>query len=823
MSTPLSHFFKNSVRTLSDNKLFSILNIVGLAAGIATSFLLAQYIVFEYSFDRFHQYSEDIYRIPISYTGLEEVPGIYAQNHPTIGPTMKKDFPEVLDFCRFVHPNIFIGNVAIKYTDESGQIKSFREENIYFADSSVFTMFSFPLIKGDARTALAEPYSIAVSRSAAKKYFGNDEPIGKTLYFLGAMPLEVTAVFENIPENSHIKFDILISYQTIWRPSAFESWKYPQFYNYILLKPGTDPDNFELKLPSFIEKYLGDINREYGFQTHFSLQRITDIHLKSRCSLEPRVQGNANTVNFLSLLALFVLIIAWINYVNLTLTRAFTRAREVGLRKVIGARRSNLVIQFLVDSFIANALATLLGMIIVILVWPYFTQLAGNNMSENIWSNDIFRSLKFLWILLVILFAGSIIAGLYPALRLSAFQPAIVIKGNYLGSYRGVQLRKLLVLFQFTITLALIAGTLLVRHQLIYMRGKDLGFRKDNILVIKSPAIYDSTTFDRSRYFRSELMRLPEIISTTSSTEIPGHMIEGGNGFRKIDQQVEEEEVTRLIGVDSKFFMTFNIQLVAGRYFNEYDSSTYNTDNNRVVLNRNAAEVLGFTDPEQIIGEKIYFRLGPGLHKAEVIGVVENYHQRSPREALDPMLFYYPTWMNNKFLSIHINSKNLQETLSSIRNLYNEALYDNPLEYFFLDEYYNRQYRADNQFENMFGAFAVLAIIVACLGLYGLSFFIVNHRKMEIGIRKVHGSSIIQIITILYREFIMLILFSLLIASPIIYWLGNKWLSNFAFRVDLNWPIFVIPLMILLIMTITTSVVQTVRSAVENPVNVLRY
>ena len=823
MSTPLNHFFKNSIRTLSDNKLFSILNIIGLAAGIATSFLLAQYIVFEYSFDRFHKYAEDIYRVPLSYTGLEEVPGIYAQNHPTIGPTMKKDFPEVLDFCRFVHPNIFIGNVAIKYTDESDQIKSFREESIYFADSSVFTMFSFPLIKGDARTALAEPYSIALSRSAAKKYFGNDEPIGKTLYFLGAMPLKVTAVFENIPENSHIKFDILISYLTIWRPSAFDSWKYPQFYNYILLKPGTDPDKFELKLASFIEKYLGDINREYGFQTHFSLQQITDIHLKSRCSLEPREQGNANTVNFLSLLALFVLIIAWINYVNLTLTRAFTRAREVGLRKVIGARRSNLVIQFLVDSFIANALATLLGMIIVILVWPYFTQLAGNNMSENIWSSDIFKSLKFLWILLAILFAGSVISGLYPALRLSAFQPAIVIKGNYLGSYRGVQLRKLLVLFQFTITLALIAGTLLVRHQLIYMRRKDLGFRKDNILVIKSPAIYDSTTFDRSRYFRSELMRLPEIISTTSSTEIPGHMIEGGNGIRKIDQQVEEEEVTRLIGVDSKFFRTFNIQLVAGRYFNEYDSSTYNTDNNRVVLNRNAAEVLGFTYPEQIIGEKIYFRLGSGLHKAEVIGVVENYHQRSPREALDPMLFYYPTWMNNKFLSIHINSKNLQETLSSIRNLYNESLYDNPLEYFFLDEYYNRQYRAYNQFENMFGTFAILAIIVACLGLYGLSFFIVNHRKMEIGIRKVHGSSIIQIIRILYREFTMLILFSLLIASPVIYWLGNMWLSNFAFRVNVNWPVFVIPLMILLIMTITTSVVQTVRSAVENPVNILRY
>jgi len=821
----IRNYFHTSFRNLIKNRLFFFLNIVGLAIGMAACLLITQYVFFESNYDQFNTNAENLYRVTLSYSGNIDHPGS-ATSHPTVGPTLKMEFPEVQDFCRFVEPLIMLhSEMALKYTDDSGNSRSYREYEIYFADSSVFTMFSFPVIAGNPARALAEPNAIAVSESMARKYFGTDDPIGKPLKLMGVLPLKVTAVFEDIPEQSHIRFNGLISYETLrpMRPSAFNSWKFPEFYNYLLLKPGTGPGQLEAKLPHIVDKYLGAIMEEFGFRSDLSLKSIEDIHLEPNITNEPRQQGDIQTIRLYIILGVFIILIAWINYINLTTARSFARAREVGLRKVIGSKRSELVNQFLAESFVVNAGAVILGMILAALVWTDFQDMSGKYISRTIWSSGLFRNPHFWWLLVVFVCISTLVSGLYPAYRLSSFQPAKVLKGKFYGSLQGIRLRKALVFLQFAITMVLIGSTYLNHLQMRYMLHRDPGFRKENILVVRSPAIWDSTTWSGIQRFKKDLQQLPGVVSLACVSDIPGERIESVNTFRRIDQNSDQESPTAYLAVDEHFYETFDISLLAGRYFHVNDSSVlWASQNNVMILNRKAAEALDFQDPLDAIGQEIYIRL-PRLCRAEIIGVIENHHQRSLREEYDPLVLMYPTWSNSAYYCIQIRSQGIPEMVESVRNAYNMALPDNPFDYFFLDDHVDRQYRSDQQARKMFGAFALLAILIACLGIYGLSMFMTGQRRKELGIRKVLGASSLQNLGILLKDYLVLILISLLVAGPGLYWFGQKWLENFAFRIAWSWGIILVPVLVLLLVTLVTIIGQSLKAALENPVHALRY
>ncbi|MFC2124754.1 ABC transporter permease [Bacteroidota bacterium] len=818
----LRNYIVTSFRNILKTKVFTFINVIGLAIGMASCLLILQYVHFEYSYDKFHKNASNIYRVPISYSGSFESLGKLATNHPAVGPAMKQDFPEVLDFARLVPTSLFTKAVVMSYINESGEKISFNEESIYFTDSSFLSIYSFPFLYGDPNSALVNPASVVISESISRKYFRDIDPVGNTLLLNGGWPLKVTGVFKDIVENSHIKFDFLISFTSLGSMSQ-NSWKWPEYYTYVQLYPGTDPQQLEDKFPEFIDKYLGEVHKELDFQSHFSLQPITDIHLKSTCLSEPRATGNEKTVNFLVIIAFFILIIAWVNYVNLTSARSLERAREVGYRKIAGASKNQLIVQFLIDSLIINFIAIFLATIIAVICLPYFNVLSGQNIGNSIMDLELLREPQFWWLLVIVIISGAFIAGVYPAWLLSSFHPLQGLKGKFYRSGSGILIRKSLVLFQLIVSVFLIAGTLIVSKQLSFIRNKDLGYDKDQIMVLKYPAIWDSTTVSRSNSFKIEISRIEQVNGIATSKAIPGQILDK-NSVRKKGTEKEENIVTFLTGVDSEYFKTYQMQLAAGRYFQVNDSShLYNSDNNRVIVNEKLVELLGFKNPENVVGASLIVNVGLQEHVVTTIGVLKNFHQKNLKEDYEPILYFYPTYANRSYYSINLNTNQLSNTISAIKTEYQRLFTGNPFDYFFLDDFFDQQYRADQQFQKVFGVFSVLAIIVACLGLFGLTTLIMAQRTKEIGIRKVLGASVYNIVYLLSFEFIWLVVIGCIIASPGIFLWANNWLNNFAFRIDINWIIFIIPVILLLCISIITIAYQTIKAAIENPVNSLKY
>ena len=819
----IRNYLKIAYRNLLKNKVFSLINILGLAIGMAACLLILRYVVFESSYDSFHRQGNRLYRVALQSSIFGNATDVSVANHPGVGRTLQQDFPEVTNFTRLFPISIWIETLAVQIPG-GGREETYIEENAYVADTSFLSLFSFPLLEGDPASALRERNTVVLTAATAQKYFGTTDVVGRTLYMDGddeAMP--ITGVLADIPENTHLHFDMLVSAATMSgldaNSEAQFNWKWPEFYTYVQLAPGTDPAALEAKFPAFIDRHMGAIEEQYKFTTRFFLQPVADIHLQSNYLKEIKSNNSQTIVTFLLLIGCLIVLIAWVNYVNLSTAKATERAREVGIRKVAGAHRRELIIQFLLESLFINGVAILLAMVIVHLVWPYFQQLTGRSLDNTFgW----WLQAPFSLILLGFLFVGTLLSGLYPAFILSAFRPLQVLKGKlyHAGSSRSgrrITLRQGLIVFQFLVSIVLMAGTLGAYQQLRYMRNQSLGFDQEQLLIVKAPSLRDSTFIDKSDALKTEWQQNATVGEITLSSEIPGKEIKAPTDFRRASGSSEDLKVTYVVGVDEDFLPTYNMQLVAGRFFDKNRPA----DEGKVVLNEQAVALLGYTSPEEALGQRVYVWRG-GDFEGEIIGVLANYHQRSLDNAYDPILMLNDDFFPNNYFSLKVNTDDLGQTIDHIEAEYARFFPNNPVEYFFLNDFFDQQYRADQRFGQIFTLFAVLAIFIACLGLFGLATYTAQHRTKEIGIRKVMGASVASIVTLLSQDFIKLVFVASLLALPLAYFALYRWLESYAFRIEVQWWFLVIPVVVVLIIALFTVSFQTIKAAVANPVEALR-
>jgi putative ABC transport system permease protein len=812
-------------RNLLKSKVFSIVNILGLAIGMAACFFIFAYVHFESSYDGYHQHAADLYRVNISFGGSFGGFPAMSTNHPATGPAMKADFPEVKDFARLAPTSVFMSGSTITYADTKGQDVTINQEKMFIADPSFLRMFSIPFVVGDPATALNEGRSIVISQSMAEKYFGRADPIGKSVKLNRQMPLKVTGVFKDVPENSHIKFDMLISFMTIGDKFGYTEWGWPEFYTYVLLAPGTDPKKIEAKFPAFVERYLRDKERELNFRTYFHMQPLREIHLRSADIKGPEVNGSEKEVYFLTLIGVLILVIAWINYINLATAKSVERAKEVGLRKVVGGLRKQIIGQFILESVLVNLLALVVAIFIVVLCFPLFGPFIGKAIDKGTASSGIWHAPLFWLATLSVYLVSAFLVGAYPAFVLSAFRPVAVLKGKFGNSGKGIFLRKSLVVVQFVLSLLLIAGSITVYSQLSYMQRESLGYDKDQILVVKAPAFTDSTFGQKIRVFEASLMHDVSIRGIAPSSDIPGKTVVDRNGMRQASQDKTHNYLTFISQVDEHFLDTYGMSLAAGRNLRRSDTMNPFTDHVGkigVLVNEKIVQALGFKNNEAAINQDIIFSYGPGEHAGQIVGVVRNYHQRSLKEGFDPMLYIYPTFDNWRYFSIQVKPDHLEQTMGDIERVYKKVFAGNPYEYFFLNEYFGRQYQSDQRFGKVFGLFTALAIFVACLGLLGLSAFMIRLRTKETGIRKVLGASIYSLLVLFSKDFVKLVAVATIIAIPLVYWGASSWLRNYAFHIRLDWSIFLGPPILLLVISLAMIGVQSLKTALTNPVNSLK-
>lgn len=805
----LRNYLKTAFRNLWKNKLFSSVNIFGLALGMLACLLILQYVAREKSYDQFHKNKARIFRIAMEKQEPGEAKQDFAFTFPAVAPHLLREFPEVEKAVRLRRTG---GLVA--YKDQR-----YGEQGIVYADSSLFDIFSFEVARGNIKAALSEPGKGAVSESMAVKYFGAENPIGKTIEVgTAGTPFEVAAVFKDIPENSHLDFDFAFSYATYIGLMAARggdaegSWTWSDFYTYVLLQPDAGIASLEAQLPAFAERHIGKQMEDGNFKIRFFPQPLEDIYLHSKLGYEFRPTGNARYVYAMMAIALFVIVIAWFNYINLSTARSLDRAREVGVRKVVGARRGQLMRQFLLESALVNFAALALALLAANGLMPAFGQLVGKEITFSLLQEPWF------WGFVAVLFAaGALLAGLYPAVVLSAHRPIRVLKSNQpAAAGSGGNLRRGLVGLQFVATIALIAGSLAIYRQVSYMRQKDLGIDIEQTLVLQDMTYKDSSYTERIRSFREELLRHPDVRSVAASGDIPGKEVGNSWGLRWANSPSDGFKRFRTFLVDRSFFRLYGAELVAGREFNE----PFETDRQAIVLNRTAVRVFGFENPEAALGEEIV--AGNGQSLGRVVGVIRDYHQESLQFDYKPICYWYQPY-GYSYYSLKAEAGNPQELRRFAEGQWKAHFPESPVSVFFLDEFYEAQYQADLRFGYAFGLFTLLAVLVACLGLFGLSSFSITRRTREIGIRRVLGASISQILMLLSQEYVRLILAASVLALPAAYYFLGRWLDNYAYAITLSWWFFLLPIVLALAIAAITVSWQAVRAAVRNPAEALRY
>lgn len=800
-------YFRTAFRTFLKYKSYTALNIVGLTLGMVASLLILQYVKYERSFDRFHTKADDIYRVQYNQYHAGNLRFKCAAAVPAVGPALKNNFPEVLRFTR-LYP---VSGVITYESPEKGLI-SFREQKVHITDTSVFTVFDFNMLNGNPETALKGPNKAAISSKMAQKYFGDADPMGKTIRFDGNNRLEVTGIFEDLPLNSHIQMDFLFSYQTLSDdagPNAESSWGWYDFNTYVLLQPGTDPKVLQAKWDDFVFKTRNEEWAKRNVKQEFILQPLTDIHLGEKLlqESEPSQQGDRDSVYALSFIALFILVIAWVNYINLATARSFDRANEVGVRKVMGAFRSQLLYQFFAESLLVNGVAVIISLITVRLLWPVFADLSGRAIPLEFMTDPAF------WLLTFGLFiGGSLLSGFYPAIVLSSFQPVSVLKGKMMRSPRGGLVRKSLVVFQFVASVTLITGSVVVYQQLGYMRSRDLGVDIRKTLVFRGPGIRDSLYGQRKEDFKAEVRQMAGIKAAASSSNVPGDEIFWASGIKKLADGPEGMISGYTVAIDNEYVKTFDLKVIAGRDFDK----AHPNEGKSMILNRAMVQALGFKDPESAIGQKVV--QGDTL---EIVGVLENYHQMSLKETITPLVYRFN--QGSSFYCFKVESNNYSEVLSALEEKWKTFFPGNPVEYFYLDEFFNRQYDGDRQFGQIFGIFTILAVFIACMGLFGLASFMTMQRTKEIGIRKVLGSTAPNIVLLLSRGFIQLVLIANLIAWPLAWWTMTRWLEGFPYHVSINPVIFIAAGAGVVLIAFLSVSTQTMKAALLNPAETLKY
>ncbi|RRA99777.1 ABC transporter permease [Larkinella rosea] len=802
----LTNYFKIAFRNLIRHKVFSGINIVGLAIGIAACLLILQYVDFELSYDRFHTKADRIYRVKQDRYDKGKLSTQWAGGAQAAGNSFKANFPEVEDYVKVLKNRAMIADYGEK---------SLKVEKVFTASESFFKIFSYPLLAGDPKTVLAEPNTVVLSESVAKKLFGNEQAVGKSIKLNQRKDVKVVGIYKDMPANTHLHADLLIPHLTFIKDMGPDNnpdnaWMWDGAMSYLLLRPDANPTALEAKFVPYIEKTIGAELRKYDAGAVYKLQPLRDIHLYSHFMEEAEPNGDGNTVYLLLGIAFFIVIIAWVNYINLATARAINRAKEVGIRKTVGSQRGQLIRQFLIESVLLNGLAVLLALVFVAAVMPLFNSLSGQQLTLSLLGSGSF------WLALGVLFViGTFFSGLYPAFVLSGFRPITVLKGKMVTSRQGVVLRKSLVVFQFAASLFLLVGTLAVFRQIQFMRGQSLGLDIDQTLVVNPPIIRTDSTFMRQMLaFKDELLRQPSIRSISASSVVPGQASDWNAGtIRMKGADPSKGTQYRVIAVDYDFLKTFNLKLVAGRDF----SKEYGLEKKAVIFNKMAIKQLGFNNPAEAIGKEIDF-WGDYF---TIVGVTDNFHQQSLRDAYEPLILRLIPDAGGYF-SIKMASKEANSTIATVRSEWDRFFPGNPFEYFFLDEHFDAQYKADQRFGQVFGLFTGLAILVACLGLFGLASFTTAQRTKEIGIRKVLGATVPEIVQMLYKEFAALILIACVVATPLAWYAVSQWLNTYAFRAEVQWWLFVLPFALVLLIALLTVSFQSVKAALMNPVTSLR-
>lgn len=808
---------KVSVRNLSKRRGFTLLNVAGLAIGITCCLLIFHYVSYEKSYDTFQKDSDNIVRLRLDSYQQGQLAWKSATSYPAFGPTMKKDFPEVQDYCRLIDWEGILANGATNI--------KFKETKGYYADPSAIRMMGVQVKEGNPEEALKTPDKIAISESMAKKYFGNDDPLGKRLEVRsGNAPsgygLQVSAVFKDFPQNSHLKIDYLVSYKTLQQElnlsgdtsnASETAWGWYDFYTYLQLKPGTDLQKFESMFPAFCDRYIN--NREWAKNNNvkcaISVIPLKDIHLYSNYNQEAEVNGSGEAVSFLFLVALFIIGIAWVNYINLSTARSVERAKEVGVRKVMGAKRGELIRQFLTESFILNITALMLSVLMFMLLIKPFDVLTDR-------SGAAFYTLDAsYWIIFLSMFlAGTLLSGLYPAFVLSGYQPVTVLKGVFKNSAGGMILRKGLIITQFVISVVLIAGTIIVYKQVQFMREQKLGANISQTLVLQgAESMSDSLYSNVFQPFKTELMKIAGVKNVAASSSVMGKEIYWTNSIKRLDIPEAKANTMYNLGVDYDFIPAYNMQMLAGRNF----SKDFATDNHAVMLTETGAKQLGFKNADEALNKKLF----RNSDTVTVIGVVASYHHQGLQKPLDPMVIVL-TPNIRQYYSVKLDGKNAQQMLAAVGKEWDRFFPSDPFNYFFLDDFFDQQYKADILFGEVFGLFAMLGIIIACFGLLGLSAYNVLQRTKEIGIRKVLGASEQSILVLLSKDFMKLVMIALVVAIPVGWFLMNKWLQDYAYRTDIAWWIFAVAGGLALLIALVTISVQAIKAALSNPVKSLR-
>ncbi|MEP6748022.1 MAG: ABC transporter permease, partial [Bacteroidota bacterium] len=782
-----------ALRNFKRDKGYSLLNIIGLTIGITFSLFLIFYIKDELSYDRYNKNAENIYRINAFIKEKDKDVMKWTSGPFPLGPALKKDYPEVEEMTRFV------GNGKTMY--KNGQVK-FYEDKVFYTDSTVFKIFTCQFIEGNPQTALVQPNSIVLSQTLAEKYFGkNISAVGRVLQNEKNENFTVTAVIKDVPKNSHIIFNVLVSITTL--PKDFSN-NFGNFntFNYVLLRPNTNAAAFEKKLQALYDKYLAAVFKQFNIKIDFNVQNITSIHLHSDIQGEPEELGSISYIYIFAAVAFFMLLIACINYMNLATARSARRAKEIGIRKVSGSTQLQLVAQFLVESTLTAFFSLLLSIGFIALFLPSFNSLAGKFIS--------FKSLlapgTFLILLAIILFVG-LIGGSYPAFYLAKFNPVNILKGSLSKGSSNATLRRILVVVQFSISMIMIICTWVVYSQLKYLQNVDLGFNKDQVLSVTANA--DSDIRSKILAFKDAVRSNPQVLSISTSQNAPGSgninfslfTVETKDGFK--DQGVDT------YAVDEDYFRTLGMQLKKGRNFTGLSDTLRS-----IIVNENFVKYFKWND--DAIGKKVKRPGDTSGFYYLVVGVIKDFNQKSLYNPIAPLLLQYRP--NNNIIQLKLSGKNVPAAIGGIENVWKTALPDLPFQYTFLDQDFDSQYAADQKRGKIFTAFSVLTIMITCLGLLGLVAFTTQQRQKEISIRKILGASVKEIIPLITNNFILLVGISCLVAFPVAWLFMSKWLKVFPYNTGITVTPFLFSAIAVLAITMLTVIFHTIRAAVANPV-----
>ncbi len=793
----LKHYTKIILRTLLKSKIYTLLNIAGLSTGMVVFILIMLYVNYEYSVDQYHQNKDNIYRIVKQEKGNMYLgKNRFAVTMAPLGPAVLEEFPEVKSAARIVRT----WNVIFKYDDDT-----ILEPIVYGIDPESFDIFSFSFIHGDPNTHLKNKYSMVISESIARKYFNNENPIGKVLLYNEEVELEIGGVLKDMPNNSHFRMDIMLPFETLLeltgRKEDLFNWNNSSYYTYILLHDNSDPEILEGKFPAMMSKYSADQDNSGLHKTRLYLENFSRIYLHSDIHFDIGPTVNIDRLYIYSTIAILILLIACINYMNLASARAATRAREVGIRKVAGAYRHNLVFQFLGESIFLSFFSLLASLLLVSIILPYFEQFVELDLTLN-FLHEPKLLLLLLWVCLIV----GVVAGSYPAFALSGYKPILVLKGYFSRSPGGSRLRKTLVIIQFTISSCLIISALIITQQLSYIQKKDMGYERNHILTFR---LKDRDILDKIPVLKEELQNLPEVLNVSVSSNLPNNI----SSSTYVMWPGKPEDVTWMIytgEIDHNFVDLFEIEIIRGRNF----SSETGDKKGVVLINETAARALPWEDP---LGKE----LASWRDTCTIVGIMKDFHQHSLHQEIMPLQLFLNEYRSS--VSVKISGNNLKHTISEIGRIKESFSDKYPFTYSFFDDEFDKAYKVERKTEKMAEFFTLITIIIACLGLYGLATFTAEQRVKEVGIRKVMGAPVYQLVYMLSKDFTFPVFLSFLISIPIAYYIMNNWLNGFAYHIEIGLMHFLFSLIIMILVAWLTISVRTSRVASINPINSLKY